>query len=56
MKLNDLDVMYVSTALPMCPIQAKPGRRGFVETLMTRLMKVWIGLYAAAPRRPLPPL
>ena len=56
MKLNDLDRVIIRTARPMHPIQAEPGRGGFVEALTTRLMRAWIRLYAASPRRPLPPL
>jgi len=56
MKLNDLDAVHIRAARPLRTFQSGSRRPGIAEALMTRLMRAWIGLYAAPPRRPLPPL
>lgn len=55
MKLNDIDTMHIGAARPLPAFQPAPAWRGFMEGLMTRLMKAWVGLYRTPPHR-LPPM
>jgi hypothetical protein len=55
MNMNDLGTVQFGAARPQPALQSARGWRGFLEALMTRLMRQWSGLYAAPPRR-LPPL
>jgi hypothetical protein len=56
MKLNDLETVEIDAARRAPEFRFAPGGRGAIAALMTGLVQVWIGLYAAPPRRPLPPL
>lgn len=56
MKLYEFDAAHLSAALPLPAFQCAPGWRGAIAALQARLVRAWVGLYAAPPRRPLPPL
>lgn len=55
MNLNNFDAAHIGAARAQSALQAGRGWRGFVEALMTRLMKAWVRLYGIPPRH-LPPL
>jgi hypothetical protein len=56
MKPYEFEAVHLSAALPLPAFQSAPGWRGAIAALQARLVKAWVGLYAAPPRRPLPPL
>jgi hypothetical protein len=56
MKLNDLDGVNISAAMSLPASPPAAGWRGSIAALKARLVKAWVGLYAAPPRRALPSL
>lgn len=46
-----IDLVPCATARAVPVYEAERGLRGAIAALRTRLMKAWVGLYAAPPRR-----
>lgn len=51
MKLNDLDMAHYPAARMPAVCQPERGAHGGLATFYGTLMKAWVGLYAAPPRR-----
>jgi len=56
MKLNDLDAVNISAAMPLPAFPPAAGWRGAIAAFKATLVKAWVGLYAPPPRRTLPSL
>jgi hypothetical protein len=46
-----IDIVSAATARPVPVYEAERGLRAGIAALGTRLMKAWVGFYAAPPRR-----